>query len=99
MQPSQPTTSLGGLKCPKCDEEIVVGIGVPAPEVLYALTPGDLEKRKAEFLEAVKNSTMSEEQKSNIDKIYGDPKVMIDPQALAVMHEEVKKNYSGVKLG
>lgn len=93
-----PTSALGGTKCPNCNENIIVGIGVHPPEILYSLKPGDLEKRKEDFLKAVDNSTMSEQQKNGIREIYGGDTI-IDPVTLQLMHDEIREHYSGVKLG
>lgn len=92
-----PTTSLRTFKCPSCEKDITIGIGIAPPEVLYAFQPADLEEKKKEFLSLIQRSTMTEDQKKQLIDFYGQPNIMLDPTVMATMMEEIRNRYMKIE--
>ena len=75
----------------------VVGLGQQTPVIQYVLRPVDCENKKKALIQAIQESSLTEEQKKVMTETYGAEGLMIDPTAADFMINELRTSYA--KLG
>lgn len=82
--------------CPSCHEAFVVGLGQQPPVIQYVLRPVDCENKKKALIQAIKESSLTDEQKKVMTETYGAEGLMIDPVAADFMIQELRTSYAKI---